>query len=371
MSESELLIVYRVQASSDEVEARADALLLEQTVELSRRALHDPGLRGLTVGRVVAIEAMGEDDFRVSLAQPRSATADDPAQLLNVLFGNSSLQPDVVLESVTVTDAQALILGGPRMGLAGLRRLAGAENRAMTMTALKPMGLSAARLAALCHAFALEGLDFVKDDHGLADHPFCPFVDRVRACLEATLRAAQSTGRRTRYVPNLIGSPETVLRQARIARELGVEAVMISPMVVGLPVLNELVRRHLDVPVIAHPALGGALRIQPRALLGQLFPLYGADAVIYPNVGGRFSYSRDECDAIARALRRPNVPIAPALPTPAGGIKADKVGEVLGFYGAETMLLIGGSLLESPDETTLRRRSRQFVEDVHRFPYGN
>ena len=367
MSEPPLQIVYRVQASAGEIASRAEALLLEQTVELSRRVLPGATLDGLTVGQILAIEPVAEGDFRVTVAQPRAATADDPAQLLNVLFGNSSLQPDVVLESVTVPDAQALLLGGPRFGLAGLRRLVGAEERAMTMTALKPMGLSVAKLASLCHTFAMAGLDFVKDDHGLADHAFCPFVDRVRACLEATMRAAQATGRRTCYVPNLIGSPETVLRQARIARELGVEAVMISPMLVGLPVLHELVRRHLDMPVIAHPAFGGALRIQPRALLGQLFPLFGADAVIYPNVGGRFSYDRATCEAIARTLRRPHVPIAPALPVPAGGIQVDRVTDVLQFYGPETLLLIGGSLLEAADEATLLQRSRRFVEAVHEF----
>jgi len=369
MSDTHLQVVYRIQSPFGDVESRTEALLLEQTVELSRRALHDETARALTVGSVLGIECVGEGDYRVTLAQPRSATADDPAQLLNVLFGNSSLQPDVVLEDVTFPDSLALLLGGPRAGLAGLRRLVGVADRAMTMSALKPMGLSVSKIAALCHAFALSGLDFVKDDHGLADHAFCPFVDRVRACLEATDRAAQTNGRRACYVPNLIGSPETVLRQARIARELGVEAVMVSPMLLGLPFFNELVQRHLDVPVIAHPSFGGVLRISPVALLGQLFPLFGADAVIFPNFGGRFSYSHQECGDIARALRRPRTPITPSVPVPAGGIKADRVGDVLGFYGAETILLIGGSLLESPDEQTLRERSRQFANSVQEFPY--
>ena len=143
---------------------------------------------------------------------------------------------------------------------------------------------------------------------------------------------------------------------------------MISPMLLGLPLLAELVR-DIGVPVIAHPAFGGAQRISPVALLGKLFPLFGADAVIYPNFGGRFTYSREECAGIARTLRAPDSAIAPALPVPAGGIKAENAAAVLEFYGADTILLIGGGLLAAPDEATLLARSREFVGTVQAFSY--
>ena len=71
------------------------------------------------------------------------------------------------------------------------------------------MGLGPAELAELCRTFARAGLDIVKDDHGLADHPFCPFEARVEKCLRAAEDAARDTGRLTLYVPNLIGTPDT------------------------------------------------------------------------------------------------------------------------------------------------------------------
>jgi ribulose-bisphosphate carboxylase large chain len=230
------------------------------------------------------------------------------------------------------------------------------------------MGLSVAEAAALCRTLALSGMDVIKDDHGLADHSRCPFAERVRACLAATAEAAESTGRRALYVPNLVGAPATVRRQAREAKELGAEAVMVSPMLLGLPFFNELVG-DLGQPVLAHPAFGGAQRIAPVALLGKLFPLFGADAVIYPNAGGRFSYSREVCSGIAGALRAPDAAALPALPVPAGGIKIENVAGVLESHGADTMLLVGGSLLESPDAKTLLLRGREFVAAVHAFPY--
>jgi len=368
MTEDEIEVVYRVRAASSGIDARIEALLLEQTVELQRAALRTAYVREHFVGRVIAADPVGADEFRVRLAQPADTVAGDPAQLLNVLFGNCSLQPEVELEDVRIPPALVRTLGGPRFGTAGLRRLTGVRGRAITASVLKPIGLSVGETAALCRALALAGLDVIKDDHGLADHSYCPFTDRVRVCLAATAEAAKATGRRTLYVPNLIGSPATVLRQAREAKELGAEAVMVSPMLLGLAFFNELVQ-DLGRPVLAHPAFGGAQRIAPVALLGKLFPLYGADAVIYPNAGGRFSYSRDVCSGIARALRAPDAAIAPAMPAPAGGIKIENVASVLGSFGADTMLLVGGSLLESPDPDTLLRRSRQFVEAVHAFPY--
>jgi len=368
MTDGHIEAVYRVRSPEDALSGRIEALLLEQTVELPRSALRTAFVRERLVGRVLAAERIGPDDFRVTLAQPELATGEDPAQLLNVLFGNCSLQPDVLLEDVRLTPALERMLGGPRFGIAGIRGLLGIQGRALTASVLKPIGLTNAETASLCGALARCGIDIVKDDHGHADHSFGPFGERVRACLRATDEAAQETGRPTLYVPNLTGSPATVLEQVRVARDAGVKAVMVSPMLIGLPFLVDIAP-DLGMPILAHPAFGGAQRIAPAALLGRLFPLFGADAVIYPNFGGRFSYSREECGAIAAALRSPQGSIRPAFPVPAGGMKVENLREVLGFYGPDTILLVGGSLLDAPDPVTLAERGRQFVEAAASYPY--
>lgn len=354
-------VVYRVRACESQIEARVDGILLEQTVEVPRRALTDPFVLRTTVGRVLSIEVETGGTHLATLEQPTATAAGDPAQLLNVLFGNSSLQSDVELVDVRLPPALAAALGGPRFGLAGLRSLTGVEGRALTCSTVKPMGLPPAALATLCRTLALAGLDMIKDDHGLADHAFCPFRERVRACLDATASAAEETGRRATYVPNLMGTPATVLEQAQIAAELGAQAVMVTPMLLGLPFLAELAQR-LGMPILGHPALGGATRIAPRALFGVLFPAYGADAVIFTSFGTRFTYAREECAALAAELRAPRAPIRPALPVPAGGIEVERVEEILDFYGPDTMLLVGGSVLEAGDR--LPARARELVERV-------
>jgi ribulose-bisphosphate carboxylase large chain len=360
----DLIVTYRVQADGASIDERAEALLLEQTVELPRSALHDAEAAARVVGHVVSIHRIGDREHRVRLAQPAAAATDDPAQVMNVLFGNSSLQPDVVLEDVLLPQSLLKTFGGPRFGIPGLRKIAGVEGRAFTCTALKPMGLTVDAFADLARTFAMAGIDIIKDDHGLGDQLPAPFESRVRACQRAVLEVAERTGRRAVYIPNVMGSPDRLRAQAEIAWSAGVAAVMVAPMLVGLPVFHTLVRDGLGLPVIAHPAFGGAQRIDPEVLLGQLFPIFGADAVIFPSYGGRFSYDRQTCGRLASALRHQPHPLLPARPVAAGGVVVERVPELLAFYGADTALLVGASVLSDADR--VGERSRGLVEAVSR-----
>ena len=139
--------------------------------------------------------------------------------------------------------------------------------------------------------------------------------------------------------------------------------VLLAPALLGMPAFAEIVAEHLDVPVLAHPAYAGATRVAPPLLLGKLFRWLGADAVIYPNAGGRFAYSEATCHALAQAAREPWSHLRPMLPVPAGGLAVERVAEVVRFYGNDVMLLIGGALLAAGDE--LPARTREFVRLVH------
>ena len=87
----------------------------------------------------------------------------------------------------------------------------------------------------------------------------------------------------------------------------------------------------------------------------------GADAVVFPNHGGRFGYSPDTCRPIARTALAERHGLRPCVPVPAGGMTTDRVPEMLDFYGADVMLLIGGALLEARErlvEATVGLRGR-------------
>src|SRR5262249_58817353 len=118
------------------IEDRARAIALEQSVEMPAAAITDAFVKSEIVGRVEAIEERSVGLFDVRIALASATIGDDPGQLINMLFGNTSLHPDVVLADVDVPPALAESFGGPRHGLPGMRRRVGATRRALTASAL-------------------------------------------------------------------------------------------------------------------------------------------------------------------------------------------------------------------------------------------
>ena len=90
--------------------------------------------------------------------------------------------------------------------------------------------------------------------------------------------------------------------------------------------------------------------------------------MVFPNYGGRFGYSRGTCTALARAALGDWGGMRPAVPVPAGGMKLARVPELLDFYGAEVMLLIGGDLLAARER--LVEETKAFVTSVERYAHG-
>lgn len=356
-------MTYRLDVGASEAEARAEALALEQTVEVPRVVVaREPVIEEQIVGRVESVTQDDDGASLVRIAYPAATTANDPAQLLNVVFGMTSLQPDAMCVEIDPPKSLFEALRGPRFGIEGLRKASGVTDRALTCTALKPMGHSPEVLADLMRDFARAGIDVVKDDQGLANHAFCPFEERVRACSAAVREVADETGHQTLYAPNLIGSPETLFEQLRIAERHGAGAVMVSPMLVGLPVFWELCQKRTSLPVLAHPSFGGVQRFATDLLFGGLLRLYGADAVIFVGYGGRYATPRDTCQRLAERLRRPWGGLTASLPVPGGGVQLENVAELLDFYGRDVMLLMGGSL--QLEAGRVQERSRVFVEAV-------
>jgi len=364
MSAERVLVTYRMHVPAATAVQRAQLLAIEQSIETPPEAVLDRRILDEVMARVERIEPQSDGSSLAHLALSVESIGDDAGQLMNMLFGNSSLQTDVELVDLDVPATMAAAFGGPNLGIEGLRRLTGAQGRPLTCTALKPIGSSVAHLADLCSTFARAGVDVIKDDHGWANQMSAPFAQRVAACQRAVGEAnAAHRGHHTLYAPSLYGTQAQMQRQIELARAHGVKMVLVAPMVCGVATLNALRREHADLSLLAHPALGGNARIAPALLLGKLFRLFGADAVIFPNHGGRFTYPRSVCQAIATNNRRDWHALRRSLPTPAGGMSLERCGEIVAEYGRDTMLLIGGSLLIAREQ--LAQRTRAFVEAVH------
>jgi ribulose-bisphosphate carboxylase large chain len=367
-SAERITAIYRVTATPDTLAARAQAVAVEQSVEMPVAAIEDRGVLDNIVGRVDDIADLGNGLFEVRIGLAVATTGLEAGQFVNMLFGNASLYDDVVLHDAVFPATVLRAFGGPRHGLAGLRQRVGAGERALTASALKPQGMTARDLAKLAGRLARGGLDFIKDDHGLADQAYAPFAERVVAIAEAVREARVADGGHTCYLPSLSGNLDQLRRQIEIARAEGIDAVLIAPMIVGLSAFHTICRENPDFVIMAHPALGGAARIAPPFLLGKLFRMLGADATVFPNYGGRFGYSPETCRALAHAARGPWAGFPATVPVPAGGMTLERVVEMLEFYGSDLMLLIGGNLLAAGARLT--EEAAAFVAAVRQHSEG-
>jgi ribulose-bisphosphate carboxylase large chain len=388
---------YRVLAPPSEISARAFELCVEQTLEFPAE-LASSEARERCLGRVIDIQLIDgelggeggkETDaeggrrrfelrigFPEEIAQLRSpASSGDPRhlavdlpQLLNVLFGNISLKPDIRLVALELPPSILDGLPGPRFGRTGLFSRAGVHDRPLVGSALKPMGRTVRELAKLAAVLAEGGLDVVKDDHGLCDQPFAPFRERVQRCAQAVREAGERRGRSCLYMPNVTAPAPLLAQRLRVAKSAGAGGVVMAPGLTGFDALRAAAEdAAFDLPILAHPAMLGAYVLHPDhgiaagLLLGTLLRLAGADGVIFPSHTGRFGTPEADCRAIVEAAQQPLPGIRPCVPVAAGGMRLSDVGRIVPFYGKGALLLIGGDLHR---ERNLGDACRRFVSAV-------
>lgn len=369
----QILATYHLTCPASEVDKLSRDICLEQTVEVPERLIAGTTIEREVVATVREIVPLPfPETFAATIAYPAHLCNDQLPQLLNLLYGNISIKNNIRLVDLVLPPALLARFPGPTYGVAGVRSLLGVHGRPLLATALKPRGSTVEALAGMAGAFARGGGDLVKDDHNLVDNGVDAFVERVSRCHEAVQTANAESGGRTLYLPNLL-LPVSELERAVVAlARLGIAGVLVSPMLVGLDITRHLASTY-RLLVMAHPAFAGTFfhdrrhGITPGVLLGTLFRLAGADIAVFPNAGGRFAFTEDECRDLQQRLQRPLGTLAPALPAPAGGMQFDNLDDMAAMYGADCVFLVGGGLLDySPD---LARSTAAFREKIAaRFP---
>ncbi|MEQ8199334.1 MAG: RuBisCO large subunit C-terminal-like domain-containing protein [Clostridiaceae bacterium] len=366
-------VIYRLWGSKEEAYEKAKDICLEQTVEFPGELVPEGLIADNILGRIEAFEPFDSESFKVSISYPSEASANEFTQLLNIVFGNISIKPGIKVQRLELPEAVLKDFKGPRYGRDGLRKLLGVKKRPLLFTALKPMGLTNREFAELAYKFALGGIDIIKDDHGISNQAFSPFEERVKLCAEAVEKANRETGNKSIYVPNITAGSSEIINRARKAKELGSGGLLISPGLTGLDIMKEIAEDDgIALPVITHPAFQGSYvlsnnGISHQALFGQIARLAGADATIYPNFGGRFSFSREECISIVQASEEKMGSLKEIFPCPAGGMSIEGIPESLNVYGNDVIFLIGGGLFKhGPDIVQNSRYFRGLVEQLSR-----
>ena len=389
--EDSFRVHYRINAlSKSEALSIVDELRYEQTVELPEQLVPRESWIGRNVvGQINALEeesegveggegkgaksdgAVGKDEktrFVAKVTYRNETSGNELPQLINVIFGNTSIKENVMVIDIEFGKHVESSFRGPRFGVRGLRKLLNVKYGPLLMTALKPMGTSSDKLAEMAFAFALGGIDIIKDDHGLANQVYAPFEERVTKCAQAVRRANDITGRNCLYAPCLNAPAHLVLKRAEFAKRAGCGAVLMLPGITGLDVCRALAEDDdFNLPIIAHPAISGAMLgggsknevrgFSHGVLLGLLPRLAGCDATIFPNFGGRFGFSKDECKDIQKACTSILGSKPAIFPSPGGGMTLERIKSMRQFYGGQdVLLLIGGSLYSHSNDLTANAR---------------
>jgi len=334
-----------------EAEKEAENIALEQTAELPSEAIPDK-LRTY-VGTVSDLAQQNDQRWQATIRYKKELAYGDSIQFLNVIFGNVSIKPGIRIIELD-RDYLAEIMPGPGHGTVGIRTLLSIKKRPLSCTALKPVGSSPSDLARIAGQFAAGGIDIIKDDHGLANQPMADFESRVDYCMKAIRNGEQQSGKKSLYFPNITGSFQDIHKRLDFAKKSGADGVLVTPQLLGLSILSDLSNSESNLPIMAHPAFSGPYTIHnnsgfdPAIYFGVLWRALGADCIIYPNVGGRFSYSRQQCLNINKECRSSDLKMRTALPVPAGGITRDSLASWVRDYNSDTIFLMGGSLYQHP-----------------------
>lgn len=315
--------------------------------------------------------AEGNRHYVIQVAFPEVNFGPQIPMLLTTVVGNISMGGRVKLVDLRLPRRYVEGFRGPKFGIQGVRDILGVPARPLLNNMIKPCtGYGPDVGADLFYQAALGGCDIVKDDELLADASFNAVVDRVDRYMRMEKEAYNETGEHTLYTVNVTDSVPKVFENARRAVDVGANAIMVNYLAVGLPVLQALAEDpEIDVPILAHMDVAGALYMSPwhgissHLVLGRLPRLAGADVVVFPAPYGKAPVLPEKFATVARNLTFPLYRVRPAFPMASGGITPSMVPKVMEDLGTDVVIGSGGGIHAHPDGPVAGARAfRQAID---------
>ncbi|MBD8497567.1 2,3-diketo-5-methylthiopentyl-1-phosphate enolase [Paenibacillus arenosi] len=313
------------------------------------------------LGRVVDVHIHESDVPNERYADVRIAYPDvnfsrDIPALLVTVFGKLSMDGRVKLLDLDWSSTFQQAFSGPKFGIAGIREQLGVHNRPLLMSIFKSViGHDLSALREQFYQQALGGVDLIKDDEILFENPLTPIQDRVNVCLEAAKQVEEETGKKLLYAANLTGPTFELRDQARRAIDAGANALLFNVLSYGYDALHGLASDpDISVPIMAHPAMAGALYPSPhygisaRLLLGKLLRLAGADFVLFPSPYGSVTMPLEDTQGIREACLDTARPMKQSFPVPSAGIHPGLVPLIIRDYGIDVVVNAGGGVHGHP-----------------------
>ena len=350
-----LTAAYEIDGPASTAQIMAERICFDQTIE-AETGLLPHILQSEIVGQVQNLYQSAEGRYEATIRFRGELLNGDCADLLNVLFGTSSLRGNVRLLSFSMTDGLLSSWQGPRFGLERIRQLLAMGNRPLLCGVLKPLRRSARELAELAAQLVEGEMDLIKDDQSLLDQSWSPFEERVSRCAEAIGDRSRRRGRPCLYFAHVSGAYETMRKRAARAKALGATGLLISPGLTGFDAMRSLSSdESLNLPILSHPAFLGASvgsergGVAPGVLYGLLPRLAGADLTIYPAFGAGYSISQQDCLSIAQRCRKSWGALHPTMPAVGGRIGPERLSELRSVLGSDVAFIVGSRIQKDPE----------------------
>ena len=349
-----LTAIYEVDGPESRARATAERICFDQTIEAEKDLL-PPSLQSAILGHLEELRPSCAGRYQATIRFRGDLLSGDCSDLLNLLFGTSSLRGDVKLRSFSMTEGLFSFWRGPRFGMDGLREAVGVSDRPLLCGVLKPLGRTSRELAQLAHQFVEGGVDVIKDDQGLVDQRWAPFEERVARCADVIEEAGRHRGRPCLYFPHVSGACDVMRRRATYAKAAGATGILIAPGLIGFDALRAISTDDaLRLAVACHPAFLAASignqrnGLAPAVLYGLLARLAGADITIYPAFGSDYPMSQEECLSVANGGRQPWGQLRSTMPAVGGRIGPERLAELSAPLGRDTIFVLGSRLQKEP-----------------------
>lgn len=284
----------------------------------------------------------------------------DIPSILTTVFGKLSMDGQIKLMDLQVPDSLLAQFPGPRLGIDGIRKLVGVNDRPLLMSIFKQcIGLSLSELEKEYQNQIDGQVDLVKDDEIYFRDDPAPALKRIRAFEKRNENLKQSNGRTVLYAVNLTGPVTQLVDLAKRWSTAGASCLLLNVAPYGFDILHRLsADPDINIPIIAHPAFTGSIYPSPHfglsapLLLGKLMRMAGADLVLYPSPYGSVALPKNEALNIAKELTTNNSIHRPAFPVPSAGIHPGLVPSLFKDFGENFIVNAGGGIHGHPQGTT-------------------
>ncbi|MCJ7479166.1 MAG: type III ribulose-bisphosphate carboxylase [Candidatus Nanohaloarchaeota archaeon QJJ-7] len=373
---NEELVCYFYFEHVDEVEFEwaAGGIAAESSV-----GTWEPGLKTMNDSvkeHSATVFQLDEDNGRISVAYPPELfESGNLPQILSSITGNIYGLEEIErlrLLDVEFSEAVAGRFLGPQLGLKEVKKRAGAEERPLVGTIVKPkLGLTSEEHASVAYDSWKGGLDIVKDDENLASMQFNDFDKRVKNTLDAKKQAEEETGESKIYFPNITAPVAEMKRRAELVMDNDGSYVMIDILTAGWSAVQEM-REYLegrDIGIHAHRAQHAAYtRLKTHGIsmlsIAKFARLVGVDNLHAGTVVGKMEGGKEEVQEIYSFLRSDWLEKKTTIPVASGGLHPGLVPDLVDLLGEDIVIQAGGGVHGHPGGSEAGGRALRAAADA-------